>query len=287
MALIDKVKALPLYLGGLRPYLRYQIGRHTNRPVITGPYLRTYSWLGPLYVIKDDPEVSRFIREEGVYDISLNLELNRLLTPGLQVVNVGANIGYFAVLAAQRTHTQVLCFEPDHRSFGALVKNAQLYPLLNPFSFAVGDRDGEIAMLLDPVPGNSSLYAADSGTLKTVRMVRLDTFLKSSPDALLMDVQGAELLVLKGADKFLRQIRFIVFEFWPYGLEKTGGTTDELRAILHAHGFQLRHLGRTSLPDPEQRWADLVRRLRATKSGRGFCNLLAYRSGLSLQGNGE
>lgn len=258
------------------PILNYHTLRLVRRRSKKEGLIRTASWFGPLYTLADDPDVSTNIRRRGVYDVPLSTALWSLLQPGMRVINVGANLGFFAILAAKRTRAPVLCFEPDLRSFKALSRNAQLYPLLVPFPFAVGDHTGDVAFIQDSVPGNSALAAA-TGTSRLVRMVTLDAWMSAPADVLLMDVQGAEGLILRGLGARLRDFQYILFELWPYGLDRTNTTVDEIRQLLHEAGFTIRHLARTQLPDPEAEWAALTSRLRSAKQGRGFCNLLAVR----------
>ena len=77
---------------------------------------------------EQDQFVSRRIREHGVwepYETSLVL---RLLQPGDVFVDVGANIGYFSVLAASLVGDagKVFAFEPDPDNFQLLCANAEL-----------------------------------------------------------------------------------------------------------------------------------------------------------------
>ena len=75
-----------------------------------------------------DRFVSRRIAEEGIwepYETSLVMDL---LHPGAVFVDVGANIGYFTVLAAT-TAGKVFAFEPDPENFRLLEANLALNAL--------------------------------------------------------------------------------------------------------------------------------------------------------------
>jgi len=91
----------------LVPYLRYRILRKSRAIEAEDDCQLVQSFFGPIYTLIDDAEVSRRVRENGFYDLSLSLCLCRLLRVGMRVVNVGANIGYFAVLAGRMTHRDV------------------------------------------------------------------------------------------------------------------------------------------------------------------------------------
>ncbi len=101
---------------------------------------------------------------------------------------------------------------------------------------------------------SSSIFAATStlkqrwpelgetGRLQTARTRTLDGLLAemgfADVDVLVVDVQGAELLVLKGATQTLAQVKAVVSEVSTQALYEGGVLFDELRAFLHGHGFE-------------------------------------------------
>ena len=60
-----------------------------------------------------------------------------------------------------------------------------------------------------------------------------------STDALIMDVQGAELLVLRGAEKLVKRLRYIKTEAADFNSYEGGTNVEELYAHLTARGFDL------------------------------------------------
>ena len=77
--------------------------------------------------------------------------LNRFLRPGDVFVDVGANIGLFTLIAAERVGPggKVLAFEPTAKTFGRLVDNVQLNKLSNVecFKLALSDSQGHLQLL--------------------------------------------------------------------------------------------------------------------------------------------
>ena len=75
-----------------------------------------------------DQHVSRRIREDGIWEPYETSLLLRLLQPGDVFVDVGANIGYFSVLAASLVGEQgaVFSFEPDPNNYRLLCANMAL-----------------------------------------------------------------------------------------------------------------------------------------------------------------
>ena len=121
-------------------------------------------------------------REEFLNDL--------ILTPGTSLVDVGANVGAWAIRASQ-FYKQVYAFEPNRTFFDGLQKNIRLNHCNNSklFNTALGDTEGitERAILTHGRKGKES-----------VPTKRLDSFqLKAS--ILKIDVEGTGDRVLKGA----------------------------------------------------------------------------------------
>ena len=110
-----------------------------------------------------DRFVSRRIAEEGIwepYETSLVMDL---LHPGAVFVDVGANIGYFTVLAAT-TAGKVFAFEPDPENFRLLEANLALNALQRkvtavPAALAEEDGEGQLYLSEDNL-GDHQIYAA-------------------------------------------------------------------------------------------------------------------------------
>ena len=184
----------------------------------------------------------------------------KVVKSGHVVFDVGANIGQFTLLAAKRVGASgsVHAFEPapeEYRKLGANVS-------LNGFSnvvvnhVAICDRVGE-AVLRTAGPG-LGLYNS-LGTPLTSSLIghisvpctTLDCYVEAGGvlrvDLLKVDVEGAELGVLRGAARLLSQsdAPVIVCEFSDLTGTDIGHSTRELRRCLKAFGYQ--HIYRYSL----------------------------------------
>ncbi len=72
--------------------------------------------------------------------------------------------------------------------------------------------------------------------------MRLDDYFKNVNEEISlikMDVQGAEFDVMKGATNLLKQLRAIIFEFWPYGLKLANSEPKEMLRFLENNNFKL------------------------------------------------
>lgn len=146
----------------------------------------------------------------GYYGELLEWELFRaLLDPGATVVDIGANVGFYAVAAAMAVGASgiVHAFEADPAPYGLLVRNAEANGLQNVrcHPLCVGDRDGSTTFYLAEEPAFSGL--ADSGRSPvrgavSLAMRRLDSVLGEADGvlaAMKIDVEGHEAAVLRGS----------------------------------------------------------------------------------------
>jgi FkbM family methyltransferase len=184
----------------------------------------------------------------GEYEPSTTRLFQRLATPGWTVLDVGANAGYFAVIAAVAGGhgSQVIAFEPNPRLAGMLAASIALNPELNIHveRSAVGDQPGELPLHLASVSRNSGLSSLRSdlpdtaGGTVTVPVVTIDDYCARrtlTPDLIKIDVEGFELQVLQGATRTLTETPpgAVICEIAP-------GRDDPQRiiALMRAHGYE-------------------------------------------------
>jgi FkbM family methyltransferase len=208
-----------------------------------------------LYVRPDDWTVGMRIALKRSYEAHVSGVMRPLLKPGMVVVDVGANIGYYTLLAASRIGEagKVLAFEPsadncrllqmslEANSFG----NVILHPV------AVADFAGVVGFATGG--SNGSINRDDPTAMPfQVQAVRLDDLLGDEPriDLVKMDIEGAEGLALAGMEQLLTRHKSIIFtEFSPAALEVRSHLTpesflDRIRAlgydlhVLHRQGGQ-------------------------------------------------
>ncbi|MBX4191400.1 MAG: FkbM family methyltransferase [Candidatus Doudnabacteria bacterium] len=182
-----------------------------------------------LYLNQKDSMVSGGIAL-GVYErpeIKLFLQL---LRPEMTVVDVGANIGYYTLLAAQKVKS-VIAFEPDPINFQFLTKNIQQNNCTNVIShkLAISNEEKETAFYENPDNfGDRRIYQFKESQQKNiVTSVIFDNFMEKSGitniDMIKIDIQGAEGQALDGMKKILDQPQLhLLIEFFPEGLRATG-----------------------------------------------------------------
>ena len=157
----------------------------------------------------------------GVYEQADSDMIFRLIKPGFQVLDVGANIGWYALnIAKVCSATHVWAFEPVPETFAALQVNVELNRVDNITAYNLGlsDRVGEVMFYIPP--GGSENASAENLSERTdvqtvsCQLTTLDDFVQTNNlhvDFIKCDVEGAELFVFKGAFKTLQQSRPMIF----------------------------------------------------------------------------
>jgi FkbM family methyltransferase len=154
------------------------------------------------------------------------LYLDRLLSPGMTFVDVGACYGIYTLVAAKLVGAKgrVIAFEPATRSYAVLQENIKLNGLANvrPYRVALSDRIGVSSLYHHPDPGSNSLGVRQGilGAPEEVETNTLDSVFGSGPpervDVMKLDVEGAEALVFRGARVILTTAHpAIIFEVNP------------------------------------------------------------------------
>lgn len=146
-----------------------------------------------------------------------------LVNPGTVVYDIGANVGFFTILAASLTGPagQVVAFEPLQENFNLLEHNAQINNFTNVSvrDFAIAERDGTAVFLISAnstfgVLADASSKAESQIGKTQVEVRRLDSLVQRDafpiPHIVKIDVEGAEAAVLDGAVETIQKARPIL-----------------------------------------------------------------------------
>jgi FkbM family methyltransferase len=144
----------------------------------------------------------------GTYEPEQTALFGELTAPGATVFDVGAHLGYYTLLASRRAGPagKVVAFEPDPDNFFFLQAHAELNRLSNVtlVESAVGEREGRAVFATGTGSGTGRLAAGPGGI--SVPVIGLDEYIAAHggiPDILKIDVEGAEEMVLRGANQLL------------------------------------------------------------------------------------
>jgi FkbM family methyltransferase len=182
------------------------------------------------YYLPDDKYIGQRVAL-GKYEPYETELILRQTKKGDVVVDVGANIGYYTILLADKVGKsgKVYAFEPDKISFEILVKNIKENKLKNVVvvNAAVGSKEGKLKLYKSKENfGDHKLYGKDKEN-ETVKIIKLDDFLKNIKINLIkIDTQGWEPEVIKGSEKLIQKNKPVIFlEYSPtsYKLAKLNG----------------------------------------------------------------
>lgn len=228
-----------------RPFVRFLFARRAllkrliwiRRPVLIR--LKEFA----IYVELTDWVIGARIAVRHTYEPHVSSVLRRSLQPGMVVVDIGANIGYYTLLAASRVGRsgKVIAFEPSAHNCALLQKSVEAngFHSVQVYPFAVAEAEGIVGFEMDD--SNGSISRGDpTSCSQQVRAVALDTFLKDEPcvDVVKIDIEGAEGRALAGMRGLIEKHHPLVFsEFSPGALQANSGISPEV------YLDQLMHLG--------------------------------------------
>ena len=177
------------------------------------------------------------------------------LGPGDTMVDLGANIGYYSLVAAAVVGEtgRVYAFEPDAGNFELLRRNVELngFRQIDARNVAVSDARGTARLFLSgDNQGDHRIFAPGDGeetgrAFVDVACVDFDSLAEAegiSPDVIKIDTQGAEAAILRGMSRLAARRRGrmkMLLEFWPYGLRAAGSSAEEMLSILEGFGLEI------------------------------------------------
>lgn len=184
--------------------------------------------------------------------------LARTLRPGMSALDVGAHIGAHTLVMAKRVGPEgkVFAFEPDAANHDLLERNVRRNGFADRVAIsqtAVADveREGDLV----PEGGSGNWLQPQGGVGRTgqpVRCTTIDVFAREERilrvDLIKTDTEGAEPLVLKGAEAVLDEFRpFLLVEFAARFLARYGSTPQELLDLLRRRRYAPFRLGRRGI----------------------------------------
>jgi FkbM family methyltransferase len=163
------------------------------------------------------------------------------------IIDVGAGRGDFSRLAAELfPQASILMIEPLEEFASSLVALTKALPKSRVTHAVAGPKEGKITLNVHPDLFGSSLLREDedsdvNGQPRDVLAVTLDTEVASTgmtgPYLLKVDVQGAELGVLEGAQQILRQSQLVLLETSLFNFFQSGPLLHEVVAWMAERGF--------------------------------------------------
>jgi FkbM family methyltransferase len=177
----------------------------------------------------------------GFYEYEKQQLIAREVRRNTVFYDVGANVGFYSLLASQLVgNGKVFAFEPVSRNIAYLERHLALNRVENVevLGLAVSDTNGSAPFVVEKT-GLMGHFACDGGT--PVHTATLDCLVERGkilpPNYVKMDIEGAELLALRGASAIFQRYRPVLF--------------------LATHGWELHRECRELLESWGYEWQDL------------------------------
>lgn len=193
----------------------------------------------------------------GDYDGAIIARLRTCLTPGCVVLDVGANVGFYSISLGNTLKTiggKLFAFEPVPSNVKRIEETISLNGLektVRTFNVALGNEEGfiELAMENDhgATTGNAVMItdtiADEIPPNVTAAITRLDLLAEEqkieSCRLIKVDIEGAEVMFLRGAAGFIRAHRPIIYgEFNSYWIKRFGCSFLDAVALLAPIGYR-------------------------------------------------
>lgn len=215
-----------------------------------------------MLVLRDDEGISEELLLKGFHEPRCTTFMRDIvLKPGMSVIEIGANIGYYALIEAEVVD-KVYAIEPVPANIECLKANIKKYNITNlfPFQFAIGAENGTKTMRIARFSNSGTLIRDDDEEVSIhyknwfngwyagdiiVEQLTLDHFCElnvtEAPDLIRMDVEGYEVEVIYGAQRILASMpvgSHLFIELHPVVFEDRVAIMYGLLENLYSHGFR-------------------------------------------------
>jgi FkbM family methyltransferase len=215
--------------------------RRVEQPTPEGTF-----WLDPA------SQFGQALHQDGTYDPETLALLKQLLRPGDTFVDVGANEGYFSVVASRLVGPggRVVAVEPQARLQPVLARNFQLNACAaaTVVPVAISDAPGTRPLLISPDMNSGATgfarrtrYRLPTQATACLTLEQLCAQERLGAGVVMkMDIEGWEREALLGSPELLRsgRIRALVLELHPEHLRERGRSADEVTDFLATAGYR-------------------------------------------------
>ena len=214
-----------------------------NKPVVV--HIGSHA----LYAQTIDRLVALYLLKFGANESFEARLFQRQIQSRMRVMDVGANLGFYTLLAAQGVGPQghVYAFEPDLENYRLLQLAILENDLTNVEALqkAVSNVTGAGTLYICPEHrGDHRVYDSSDGRKGApIETVRLDDVVEKGEkiDVIKMDIQGAEGMALEGMSRIIADNPALILmtEFWPWGLQQSGVAPGAFLDRIQGFGFRL------------------------------------------------
>lgn len=225
------------------------------------------------YLNSDDSIMIETYALSDNYDAGTTLLLKKLLKKEMNVINIGANMGYYTLLSAREVGSsgKVWSFEPSSSTAELLQKNILVnnYHNVEVITMAVSNKTGSAVLSI----GGSSLHniisAKEIPQMRKIEILitTIDDFMSDKSfqiDFIIMDAEGHEKYILDGLSNTLQKNpnMEIIAEYNPYTLELAGTHPEQFLNTIHELGYFIYLIDELNLSVKKINKDDLINQIR-------------------------
>lgn len=234
-----------------------------------GSFVSTFDDSIHLWVdLSDHIESQVYLHDMQEGDRGLIRLLRRQWTTGKTFLDIGANIGIYAAMAAKRVCSSgtVHAFEPVRRTFKRMEDNIKLNNFANvkTYNVAISSSTGTASIWI-PKHNNLGMASLHPNSThldeESVTMITLDNWIKQqnikTVDIIKIDVEGHELSVLKGGlDTITRMRPIIALELSREHLGRAGTSPEDITEFMIMCRYQAYGISEYGEALPANQWGD-------------------------------
>lgn len=207
------------------------------------------------FALSPRSHLARRVLRNGVFEPEIAELFYRHVDPARDIIDVGANVGFFTVGGARRLTTgRVLAAEPTPGAFARLTRNVAHNGVADRvilFNGLVSDAEGEFEInAVDGMEEYSSMGSISHPSMDGMASaafkapaLRLDDLVSRhglNPALIKVDVEGAEHMVFAGAVETLKRYRpFVISELSEPLLRNLGGSAAGVVAFFEGLGYRV------------------------------------------------
>jgi FkbM family methyltransferase len=217
----------------------------------------------------DSSVFAAILQQGGTYEPHVAKAITEHLGPGNVFVDIGANLGYFTLMASRLVGPsgRVIAFEPATETYNYCKKNIELNKFVNVKLHKNGLWSEKKTLTISDSHQLGGNHISDKGD--SIECISLDS-LDLTPDMIKMDIEGAEPYALQGMVKTLKRCHpVIVMEVNRYCLKSFfGKDTEDVWQPLTDLGYEI-----SVIPDGKR--IECIEQLNALCSSDGLVDILA------------
>ena len=210
----------------------------------------------------DDFGLSKQLFLNGIREPECTRIMKEQLKPGMTIAEVGANIGYYALMEASiiGNKGKIYAIEPFPPNYELLKKNIEINSydkIVDLHNIAISNQPGKTKLFVKDKHNLCNMLDTDVGEgFVEVETKTLDDFItgKKLPDMIRMDIEGYEYYVLDGMKKTLKdcdQCKMFI-EVHPFQMQEKGLDYKKPIKMLFDNGFRPTHIVKEHGPMKEE-----------------------------------